>query len=184
MATTFRFAAHPTEPSEVLAWFRNLATPPVETIASRGMVLYFSEFGEIEHKLDGSVDAEASPLVSVMLPKERRGVVWTIGEVRFLATPLRRRYPGLHRISAQFSRWISGRECVFANGVGHDAVNTFDYYLEGSIRNFDEPVWAFPSGMDALRAERYFLSERDNDAVVDRLCRTLRLRGIDCAAQQ
>ncbi|WP_431274664.1 hypothetical protein ACQ858_22150 [Variovorax ureilyticus] len=148
-----------------------------------GVVLHFSDLGEIAYHPDNSIDAEASPLVSVLLPKERRGAIWTIGEVRFLANQLRRRFPALHRISTQFSKWISGFECVFANGVSREAVNTFDYYLEGSVRNSDEPVWALNSGMEALRAQRYFVSERDNDIVLEKLCRTLQLRGVSCSVQ-
>lgn len=37
--------------------------------------------------------------------------------------------------------------------------STFNYYFEASVRNSDEPVWALHSGLKALQAERYFLSD-------------------------
>jgi len=46
--------------------------------------------------------------------------------------------------------------------------------------NFDAPVFAFPSGMRALRGGRYFISDDDSKDKLGQLCRKLRLRGIEC----
>ena len=54
--------------------------------------------------------------------------------------------------------------------------------LEGSVRNYDPPVFALPSGLDALNSGRYFVDHRDNAYVLDKLCKALRLRGIQCEA--
>jgi hypothetical protein len=182
MATTYRFAASPEACSEILEWFRALAAPPAVTLTDWGAALHFKDFGEIKYRSDGSIDADASPLATVLLPKVRRDVIWTIGEVRFLTTPLRRLYPGLHGISTQFAKWIEGFDCVFANDAKRGSIDGFNYYLEGSLRNYLEPIWALPSGFEALQNERYFVSVQDNEIKVDTLCRSLRLRGVECSA--
>jgi hypothetical protein len=120
----------------------------------------------------------AVAVATVFLPRETRGVLWTVGEVHFLATPLRKLFPRLHKISTDFSRWLGTHECIYPN---RSPGNAYEYYMEGSVRNSDAPVFAFDSGLDALRSGRYFVSDNDNDFVLDKLCRALRLRGVECA---
>lgn len=178
MGTTHRFIEEPKETSEVLEWFRALPQPPHEHTTVHGVVLFFREIGPLVYDANGEVDASKCPVANIFLPKARRGVLWTVGEVHLLATPLRQLFPELHKISSRFSRWLSARDCIFART---SASNPYDYYLEGSVRNFDCPIYAFESGLAAIRRERYFVAERDNDALLDRVCRALSLRGVECA---
>jgi hypothetical protein len=105
-------------------------------------------------------------------------LLWTVGEVHFLATPLRQRFPALHRVSSAFSTWLAELPVVYSNKRQD---NEFRYYLEGSVQNHDPPVYGFDSGMSALQSGRYFVSEDDSEAVLDALCKALRLRGVNCA---
>jgi hypothetical protein len=178
MGTTYRFIEEPRECSEVLAWFRNLPRPPHEHKTAHGVVLYFKELGPLVYDANGEVDASKCPVANIFLPQVRRGVLWTVGEVHLIATPLRQLYPELQKVSSRFSRWLSARECVFTSTI---ASNPYDYYLEGSVRNFDRPIFAFDSGLAALRTGRYFVASRDNDRVLDSVCRALSLRGVECA---
>jgi hypothetical protein len=175
MGTAYRFIADPGQPSEVMAWFRALKTPPVEVGTERGTVLYFKEHGALAYDASGAVDSKASPIVTLLAPRVRRGILWTVGEVHFLATPLRKRLPALQKISKEFSEWLCAWECVHP-----PRGNDFTYYLEGSVRNWDSPVFALDSGLEALRAGRYVVSDDDNEFVLDTLCRKLRLRGVHC----
>jgi hypothetical protein len=52
------------------------------------------------------------------------------------------------------------------------------------VRNHDAPVYAFESGLRALKAERYFVGDDDTESRLEDLCKTLRLRGVNCEAQQ
>jgi len=124
----------------------------------------------------GTVDFNRSPVVSVFLPRVQRRVLWTVGEVHFLATPLREQFPALHKISSAFAKWLASYECVFTRKGG----SPYAYYLEGSVMNFDSPVFAFPSGIRALRAGQYFISDNDINYKLDQLCQKLRLRGVEC----
>ena len=178
MGTTYRFIEGPTESSEALEWFRALPYPPHEHKTTHGVVLYFREMGSLVYDDKGEVDSSKCPVANLFLPQTKRGVLWTVGEVHFLATPLRQLFPELHKISRKFSSWLSARECIFASA---SASNPYDYYLEGSVRNFDCPIYAFESGLAAIGRERYFVAERDNDSVLDRVCRALSLRGVECA---
>lgn len=67
---------------------------------------------------------------------------------------------------------------MFSNKPG--SANEFDYYLEGSIRNYDPPLYAFPSGLAALTQGQYFVSDDDEAPRLESICKALRLRGIDC----
>ncbi len=177
MGSTYRFISAPRGYPEVLPWFRELKNPPREVMTDRSTVLLFEDLGPLRYADDGTVDGKSSQVASLFLPTVRRGVVWTVGELHFLATPLRKLYPGLHRIASEFSKWLEDHECVFSNKRSE---NPYNYYLEGSIRNHDAPVFAFDSGMNAFLCGRYFVGEADNEVVLDKLCKQLRLRGINC----
>ncbi|MFZ6875561.1 hypothetical protein ACO0LF_26135 [Undibacterium sp. Di27W] len=178
MGSTYRFIADPSQQSEVVDWFRVQPTPPIEVQAERSLILYFKEFGPLTHNSNGTINSQASPVVTVFLPRVRRGVLWTVGEVHFLATPLRQQYPALHKISSAFSKWLTKQECVFSNKSPN---NQFSYYLEGSIRNYDTPVFAFESGLRALESENYFVANGDNEARLEQICKFLLLRGVICS---
>ena len=178
MGTTYRFIEEPKQPSEVVEWFRALTKPPVEHATPHGVVLYFREMGSLVYDAKGDVDPSKCPVVNLFLPQTKRGVLWTVGEVHFLTASLRQLFPELHKINSQFSKWLSARHCIFTRT---SASNPCDYYLEGTVRNFDCPIYAFESGLAALRLERYFVAERDNDFVLDKVCRALSLRGVECA---
>ncbi len=175
MGSTYRFLEAPGEPSAVMAWFRALPRPPTEVPTPRGHLLHFRELGPLALE-GGHPVAQRSPVVNVFLPRVRRGILWTIGEVHFLATPLRQRFPELQRVSLAFKRWLARNECVYEGP--HPKVSAWAYYLEGSVRNYDPPIYAFPSGAAALRAGRYFVGDGDNELTLDKLCAALRLRGL------
>src|SRR5437764_700114 len=99
MGMTYRFLATIDEASIVLDWFRLLPEQPVESLHEAGSVFYFRDFRPLES------DAKKAPLVNVFLPVRKRGVLTTIGEVHFLATPLSA-FPGLNRINKRFREWI------------------------------------------------------------------------------
>ncbi len=67
-------------------------------------------------------------------------------------------------------------QCVYAGP--YPKVSEWAYYLEGSVQNYDPPIHAFPSGLEALRRGQYFVGDDDNELVLDRLCAALRLRGL------
>jgi len=178
MGTTYRYLASPTEPSEVLAWFRSLPNAPTEVEAERGTVFYFRECGPLMYEPGGRIDSTASPVATIFHPRIRRSALWTAGEVHFLATQHRQRYPALHRTSKAFSNWLAGHRCVHSQEKADDQ---FAYYLEGSIRNYDSPVFALTSGLSALEAQRYFVAEDDTESRLEIICRYLRLRGVECS---
>lgn len=176
MAASFWFAEDPHESSEVLQWFRALSQPPEETITATGYALYFREAGQLALKSDGSIDGSRSPVVTVIVPTVRRGVMWTTGSVHFLPMPVSQ-FPVIAKIRKMFTRWIE--EFPLAYDPHRDAENPFAYYLEGSAANRGR-LYGLPSGMAALSREQYYVDELDNDFVLDRVCRALKLRGIDC----
>jgi hypothetical protein len=179
MGATHRFIADPNEPSEVLEWFRALSEAPTEILSDRGLVLSFPAHGPLSYRANGSIDPAGSPVVTLFLPRIRRGQLWTVGEVHFLSTPLRQQFPGLYKVSSTFGKWLSQLECVYSNKRSE---NSLGYYLEGSVKDHDSPVFAFGSALSALHNGRYFVADGDNEARLDSICKTLRLRGVDCSA--
>ena len=179
MGAIYRFIADPNEPSPVLAWFRGLAPSPREIATPRATAFHFESMGELVQRPGGGFDTKNSPLVNVFSPRVKRGALWTVGEVHFLATPLRQTFPQLDATSRAFAKWLKQQQCVFSNKAGCE--NKFDYYLEGSIRNYDPSVYAFPGGLAALDEGRYFAADDDGDFRLDKICSTLRLRGVECS---
>ncbi|MBR7747875.1 hypothetical protein [Undibacterium baiyunense] len=178
MSTTFRFIANPLGPSDVISWFKELPLPPTMVQTERGWNLHFHEFGSLVYSIDSTINPQKSPVVIIFLPRVVRGVLWTVGEVHFLSTPLKQQFPKLHRISTAFSKWLSAMPCVYSNNCKE---NEFAYYLEGSVQNQDTPVFAFESGYSALQSGRYFVADSDNEYRLDTICKTLALRGVPCA---
>lgn len=178
MGSTSRFIADPSLPVPVLAWLRALPAPPEEIPTERGIVLYFSNCGKLSHAPDGKIIGDESPVATLLVPRVERGVLWTVGELHFLASRMRDRFPELAKISAAFARWLKTHPCVFSNKANE---NEFSYYLEGSIKHYDSPVYAFETGLTALHSGQYFIGDSDNEHVAATLCGALRLRGINCS---
>lgn len=145
--------------------------PPEEMPVERGLVLYFRRLGSLG-------DRDASPVVVLATPRVRRGQLWTVGSVEFVAKNLRAVSPDLEKIRKAFASWMRLAPLIYENRKGID--NPYAYYLEGGAGNWASEIYALPSGLDALNAGQYFVSELDNELVLDRVCKTLRLRGVDC----
>jgi len=142
------------------------------------MWLYFREMGSLAKTATGSIGVRQSPLVALFPPRVRRGILWTVGEVHFLPSPLRERFPRLNKISTSLKKWLQTFECVYSNKPGHR--NDWNYYLEGAVKNFDPPIYALRGSLEALRRGQYFVAEDDTDLVLDKLCSRLRLRDVRC----
>jgi len=170
MGTTYRFLATVDEASSVLDWFRLLPEEPVESAHDAGVLFHFREFGPLDS------DAKTSPLVSVFMPLRKRSVLTTIGEVHFLATPVST-FPALNRINKRFRDWLKENPCVYSHRP--DFEHAWDYFLEGSAKNWDSDIFALPAGMAALKDGSYFVAADDNEVQLDRVCRALELRGIE-----
>ena len=178
MGTTYRFIADPTDQPHVVEWFSSLSPPPEQVSGQGCLWLHFRQLGSLAITADGSVDLCRSPVVSVVPPRQRRGLLWTVGEVHFTPTPLRTAYPDLHKMNFAFRKWLASFECVFDNKPHFKG--EWNHYLEGTVKNFDPPVFAFPSGLAALRDGRYFVADTDTESTLDTLCLSLRLRGLQC----
>jgi hypothetical protein len=170
MGTTYRFISALTESEEVCTWFRGLDPQPVEQTTDGGVIFYFKHLGPI------SDEAGCSPIVNVILPRNRRGVLTTAGEVHFLATPSDR-FPELAKVSRAFRKWISQNPLLHSRIKARD--DSLDDYLEGSLRNWDSEIFGLPDGIKALQAGSYFVAADDSEARVDDLCKQLQLRGVE-----
>src|SRR5215210_6872093 len=156
MGTTYRYLATIDEAAAVLDWFRTLPERSVESTRGDGSLFHFPEFGPLH------LEPRHSPLVSVFLPVSRRGVLTTVGEVHFLATPLTQ-FPGLDRVSKRFRDWLGQYPRVFSRRTTDGS--EWDHFLEGSTRNYDSDIFALPGGMTALRQEAYFIDRGDSDSI-------------------
>jgi hypothetical protein len=173
------FIEAPGSRSEVVEWFRRLPGPPEETPTAYGMTLYFRRFGPLAYDATGALDVARSPVVTIGLPVLRREILWTTGEVNFLATLSLPQNRSIQNVARAFSRWLRGNEPAYRQSVRSE--NPFAYYLEGSVKNWGA-IYALPSGLEHLKRGGYVVSLKDNEFVVDKVCRTLRLRGVNCGA--
>jgi hypothetical protein len=169
MGTTFRFLSTIEEAHVVLDWFRTLPEKPEESLHEQDSSFYFRKCGPLNS------DASKSPVVNVFVPRRKRGVLTTVGEVHFLLTPVSS-LPAMNRVSKQFRKWLMQNRCVHSHRP--DFVHKWDYFLEGSATNWDPDIFALPAGFEALQQGAYFVAADDNEVVLNRVCRALELRGV------
>jgi hypothetical protein len=180
MGSTFRYLGIADDADLVLDWFQRLPQPPTTIENPGGVMLYFPNFGPLAYQQAEAgrrqeIDIRNSPLVSVFLPSRKRGILWTAGEVHFL--PDRQRFRPLSVLDRTFRGWLAGFPQVF--GGRRAQPGAWDYYLEGSLRNYDTPIHALPRAFEALRVGQYFVGESDGEQLLERLCRSLRHRGVE-----
>jgi hypothetical protein len=176
MAATYYFLSAPSQ-VDVLDWFRQQPETGEEHISDDRTLLFYRQFGPLAKNADGTADPTMSPLVSVYLPKVRRGVVWTVGEVHFLHMA-KAGFPALDRLRKSFQRWLEDYPIVWDRKQDH--LEGYGYYSEGTVRNIAEKIYALPDGLSAFEAGQFFAAEGDNELVLERVCKSLRLRGINC----
>ena len=177
MGTTLRFLEEPGVTSSVLDWFVTLPDAPEVIMRKDGAMLLFREFGPLHRRTDGTFDAKKSPLVNLFMPQLHRGTLHSVGEVHFLPTPATS-IPEIKKVVRDFRKWLSGFDLVYDSRRA--PTTEFGYYLEGSIQNFESPIYALPSGWAQLKSGRYFIAHDESERVLERICRTLRLRGVEC----
>jgi len=172
MAATFYFLEAP-NCGEVLKWFREQREEAQGFPKAEGVLLHYSDFGALALDEHGEVDVHHSPLVSVIPSRVRRQALWTVGEVHFLSNDNR-----LEALRRRFQSWLRSHELVWDQSKGEGASA---HFLEGSVRNIARKIYALPSGLEALSGGQFFVADSDNEAVVDRVCKSLRLQGVQCA---
>jgi hypothetical protein len=177
LASTYYFLAAPGDHT-VLEWFREKSSDLLEVEGNNGVSLLFREFGSLQEDSSGEISASSSPLVSVFLPHYRRGALLTVGEVHFLTTNLRSAFPGLERIRAKFQTWLKGM--VLAFEWRRDLRPEEWYHFEVGILNVATRISALPSAEPSLADGTYFIAQGASEQSLDDLCRTLRLRGVQC----
>lgn len=175
MASTYYYLAAPRE-HEILAWFRSQSDPPEEYPKEEGSALYFRQFAALAPDANGGFDVSRSPVVTVVEPQVRRKALWSIGEVHFLAKNAGSTLPAFDRVRKRFQRWI--RQYPVAWDRKNDGVERHGYFLEGGIKNIAEQVFVLPSASAALETGQYFVAHEEGN--LDRICKTLRLRGVEC----
>jgi len=179
MATTFRFLAAPEEARTVLNWFSELPEPPHVQPRPDGATLFFRHLGPLVMTAANEVDVTLSPIVLVLLPQVRHGILWTAGEVQFLAKRMPSSFPGLQRVLTNFRRWLRDFPLVFRQPrLPESSGGQWDYYLEGGLRNVSDELFALPLGMAALERGQYFVWRRDTEGRLKTVLGSLRLRGV------
>jgi len=179
MAITFRFLASPEEGQMVLNWFKGLPDPPHVHPRPDGAALFFTQFGPLLMTATNEADAKRSPVVLVVLPQVRHGILWTAGEAQFLTERMKSSFPGLQRVLTSFRQWLRTFPVVFRQPrLPETSGGPWDYYLEGGIRNVSDELFALPAGMKALERGQYFVWQGDSEGRLDPVLRMLRLRGV------
>jgi hypothetical protein len=97
--------------------------------------------------------------------------------VQFLPEKMRTSFPGLQKVLIRFRDWLGSFPVVFRQPrLPETSGGPWDYYLEGSIRNVSDEIFALPSGMAALERGQYFVWQ-GGGASYETLLKQLRLRG-------
>lgn len=177
VGSTLYFLAAPNT-HDVLRWFQSQKDTPEEHSKVGGALLYYRQFGNLVLDANGEIDVSQSPVVTVVEPQIRLKALWTVGEVHFLAKGTATDMPEYHRLRRRFQSWLGNHPIVWDRV--NDGIEDYGYYLEGSVKNFADRVFALQSGAEAFEGGQYFVAYDDNEFVLDRICRLLRLRGVEC----
>ena len=180
MGTTYRFITAGDEINEIIDWFHNLPSPPEVIEKPNGYYLFFRDLGELKfsNQDNNEIDVKNSPLVALFKPELKRGALCTVGEIHFLPNSLAKLFPELNEINGKFKNWLSNYRLVFTNKNTEN--NEFNYYLEGNIKNYDSNIYALPNGYEALKNGQYYVAGDDSDVVLEKVCKSLKLRGVEC----
>jgi hypothetical protein len=179
MAATFRFLASPDEVQMVLDWFGALPEPPLVHPRPDGAAFFFKLFGPLVMTTTNEVDVKQSPVVLLIRPQVRHGILWTAGEIQFLAERMRSTFPGLQKVLTSFRQWLTAFPVVFRQPrLPETSGGPWDYYLEGGIRNVSDEIFALPRGLAALERGQYFVWQGDSKARLDTVLKSLQLRGV------
>ncbi|HXE53372.1 MAG TPA: hypothetical protein VN541_10170 [Tepidisphaeraceae bacterium] len=176
MATNHRFLATDADLALVLDWFKNAGSKATYVDRPDAVILHFHNLGPLTSSAEGGIDQARSPLVWIVKPKLVRSCLWTAGEVTFTGTPLATSFPELQKLNRRLSRWFHAFPSIYDDRQAGES--KWSYFLEGSIKNWDGPLFALPAAYNALRKGQYFIDHRDNGEFVDRISRQLRLRGV------
>ena len=174
MASTYRYIACIEENQEIFNWFSTY-TPDI-IIEENVTHLWFSKLGELARNDDKTINQKESPIVSVFPVKKLRGALLSVGEVHFLTNRMKVTFPELEAINKKFRQWLKKNKLIFSTKPSFSG--EWNYYLEGSVRNYDPDIYAFPKGFNLLQSEQYFVSEDDSKGLLDTVCKSLALRGV------
>ncbi|QIG81591.1 hypothetical protein [Stakelama tenebrarum] len=177
MAATFFYLESPGA-GEVLQWFRSLPARPVELQADGFIALHFESAGALVLDQNRRIDPKQSSVVTLFEPGVVRDARWTVGEVHFLSQHIRQRFPSLAHVQTRFAKWLRGNRIVWDQRSSE--ADGFGYFLEGGIKNLAERIYALPSGSAAYDAGRYLIGHHESEIALDRICKSLRLRGVEC----
>lgn len=176
MSFTYRYLSNECENQKIVDWFSFYA---VEKMESEGVThFWFKEIGPLFYTENKEIDPKKSPICSVYPVKRVRGALLSVGEVHFLPEKMKDKFPGLVLINRKFKAWLMNKELVYSNKPNFDGI--WDYYLEGSIKNYSQERDAFSSGLNLLKNEQYFVSDNDTKGMLDTVCKKLALRGVEC----
>ena len=176
MTSTYRYLGTEDANHLVLDWFRSQDQPNKVIDTPWGYRVWFYEVGDLCRLDNGQIDVKRSPLVSIFPVRTVHSILLTVGEVHFLTTGLSKSFPDLAKVNRNFRKWLRQNELVFS--IKNGSEGRWHYYLEGTVKNRDTDVLAFPSGINALESGQYFVSDQESDARLDALCNQLALRGV------
>ncbi len=142
----------------------------VKADAPDGTRFWFRDMGPLGNLI------ENSPIVVFHRPRQLAAKLWSIGRFFFPQPNLSKRFPELDKIRKAISRDISAATLIWTWKEPENG--DFNYYLEGSIRNRDYVLYGMSSCLAYLRSEGYFVGGDETEGVLDRLRRSLALRGV------
>jgi hypothetical protein len=175
MGVQYTFLATGADDQLVTDWFSALDQETTVDTNPERAVYYFRGQAKAPLPAADLIDQESTPLVFHYYSQTRRGSLLTASEVLFTPSPFKSQFPALHRTSQSFAKWLRGFDLVFSQPPGIES--NWNYYLEGSIRNYAPQVYALPAAMELLRSGQYFVHRLDTPGRLDSLAKALQLRG-------
>lgn len=174
MSSIYRYISSENENNKIFDWFSSY---PAEKLEENGALHFWLKgIGALAYTDNGNIDQKRSPIISIYPVHSIRGALLSIGEVHFLPEKMKSAFPELESINKKFSAWLKKKELIFSSKPGFEGA--WNYYLEGSVKNYSQEIYAFPEGFELLKSEQYFVSSSDTEGMLDTVCKKLALRGV------
>lgn len=174
MGSTYRYISNQEENALVTDWFSSF--DPEILKLENSIIISFPSIGKLDFDENGVINTNNSPVVSIYPVKSVCGVLLSVGEVHFLPTKLNKNFPKLESINRKFRSWLKKNELVYSSNTSWHG--QWNYFLEGSVKNYDTDIYAFQKGITLLENGQYFVSNAESKGRLETLRKSLLLRGV------
>ena len=141
-------------------------------IVGNKLVYHFYDFGEMTNDID------TSPAIIIILPIKITEFLWRSGQIHIQKNGMTKINPDFHKVVKRLIENLDNNKNVIWNQGNFLGDGKFNYYLRGTLQNISWKIISLDSGMIHLDNQKYYLAPNDNESVVSKELKSLKLIGL------